>query len=505
MNLASVQARATAGIEAPAVRVEVHLSAGLPGLSIVGLPEAAVREARERVRSALMTTHFEWPARRVTVNLAPADLPKGGGRYDLAIALGILMASGQLKPAVDIAGLEFLGELSLSGALRAVKGVLPAALATQKARHALIVPADNATEATRVTGLDVHAARDLPELVAALAGNAPFEALPPAASAALAIRHADLADVRGQARAKRALEIAAAGAHSLLMSGPPGSGKSMLAERLPGLLPPLSDREAIESAAIASVSADGFDADTWGRRPYRAPHHSASGAALVGGGSNPRPGEISLAHHGVLFLDELPEFDRHVLEVLREPLESGRIVISRAARHAEFPASFQLVAAMNPCPCGYLGDPRGRCRCTPDQIARYRGRISGPILDRIDLHVEVPRPDAKALAPEHGPDGESSASIAERVIDARKRQVQRAGKPNAGLAVADVNRLCRLDMAGKTLLEQASERLGLSARCYHRILKLARTIADLTAADAIAPPHVAEAIGFRTLDRRGVN
>jgi magnesium chelatase family protein len=502
-NLATVRARATAGIAAPEVRVEVHLSSGLPALAIVGLPETAVREARERVRSALMNTQFDWPARRVTVNLAPADLPKGGGRYDLAIALGILIASGQLKPAVDLERLEFLGELSLSGELRPVKGVLPAALAARDSGHALVVAEVNAAEAARVNGLDVYPARSLPELAAALAGNTPFEQAAALPAPINGVRYPDLADVRAQNRAKRALEIAAGGGHSLLMVGPPGSGKSMLAERLPGLLPPLTEAEAIESAAIASVSADGFDAAAWGRRPYRSPHHSASGAALVGGGSHPRPGEISLAHHGVLFLDELPEFDRHVLEVLREPLESGRIVISRAARHAEFPARFQLVAAMNPCPCGYLGDPRGRCRCTPDQISRYRGRISGPILDRIDLHVEVPRPEAETLAPERGPDGEPSAAVATRVAAARALQLERAGKPNAALAVAEVNELCRPDAAGKTLLEQASTRLGLSARGYHRILKLARTIADLAAADAIAPTHVAEAIGFRALDRRG--
>ncbi|MGH8160963.1 MAG: YifB family Mg chelatase-like AAA ATPase [Gammaproteobacteria bacterium] len=502
MNLASVHARAMAGIAAPAVRVEVHLSSGLPALAIVGLPEAAVREARERVRSALMNTRFEWPARRVTVNLAPADLPKGGGRYDLAIALGILAASSQLRPTVELGRLEFLGELSLSGELRPIKGVLPAALAARRAGRALVVPVANAVEATRVEGLEVHAVSDLPGLVAALAGNASFDpaAAPPGPEQAIV--YPDLADVRAQARAKRALEIAAAGGHSLLMVGPPGSGKSMLAERLPGLLPPLSEQEAIESAAIASVSADGFDADAWGRRPYRSPHHSASGAALVGGGSHPRPGEISLAHHGVLFLDELPEFDRHVLEVLREPLESGRIVISRVARHAEFPARFQLVAAMNPCPCGYLGDPHGRCRCTPDQVARYRGRISGPILDRIDLHVEVPRPEAETLAPERGPDGESSAAVAVRVAAARARQLSRNGKSSAALTVAEVNKFCRPDTTGKTLLEQASARLGLSARGYHRILKLARTIADLATSDAIASVHVAEAIGFRALDRR---
>jgi magnesium chelatase family protein len=503
MSLASVKARATVGIAALPVRVEVHLSPGLPGLAIVGLPEAAVREARERVRSALINARFEWPARRVTINLAPADLPKEGGRYDLAMALGVLLASHQLKPKIDLAHLEFLGELSLSGELCAVRGVLPAALAARRAGHALVVPPANVAEATRVAGLDVYVAPDLPSLVALLSGQGKLE--PAVVDGALqtdATDYPDLADVRGQARAKRALELAAAGAHSLLMLGPPGSGKSMLAERLPGLLPPLSEEQAIESAAIASVSTDGFKLKDWGRRPYRTPHHSASGAALVGGGSHPRPGEISLAHHGVLFLDELPEFERRVLEVLREPLESGHIVISRAARQAEFPARFQLIAAMNPCPCGYLGEPDGRCHCSAEQVTRYRSRISGPLLDRIDLHVEVPRPQATALNPELPPDGESSAAVAARAAAARMRMLARAGKTNAELKVAEVNRYCRPDTAGRTLLEQASARLGFSARGYHRILKLARTIADLADTPDIAVEHVAEAIGFRTLDRR---
>jgi len=500
LSLATIHARAVTGVAAPRVRVEVHLSPGLPGLTIVGLPEAAVREARERIRSALINTRFEWPARRVTINLAPADLPKEGGRYDLPMALGVLAASGQLKPAVPMRDFEFLGELSLSGELCPVRGVLPAALAARRERRALVVPDANAAEATRASGLDVYAAGDLPSLVALLGETEPRPA-EPAPPRVEPPGYADLRDVRGQGRAKRALELAAAGGHSLLLLGPPGSGKSMLAERLPGLLPPLSEEEAIESAAVASVSADGFDLADWGRRPYRAPHHSASAAALVGGGSHPRPGEISRAHHGVLFLDELPEFERRVLEVLREPLEKGRIMISRAARQAEFPARFQLVAAMNPCPCGYLGDPDGRCRCTPDQVQRYRNRVSGPILDRIDLHVEVPRPEPAALAPGRKPDGEPSAAVAGRVSTARERQLGRGGCCNAALGVAGVNEHCRPDDAGRELLEQASARLGLSARGYHRILKLARTIADLAGEPAIGSAHVAEAVGFRILDR----
>ncbi|HET6726111.1 MAG TPA: YifB family Mg chelatase-like AAA ATPase, partial [Gammaproteobacteria bacterium] len=435
-----------------------------------------------------------------TVNLAPADLPKEGGRFDLAIALGILAASEQL-PASVLEQYEFLGELSLSGELRPVRGALPAAIQARATGRALVVPAANADEAALATGAKVFAADHLLAVTAHLAGEKPLEphvgdphATPP--------HYPDLADVRGQQHAKRALEIAAAGAHSLLFVGPPGTGKSMLASRLPGILPPMSEDEALEAAAVASISNTGFDAARWGERPFRQPHHTASGVALVGGGSQPRPGEISLAHHGVMFLDELPEFDRRVLEVLREPLESGAITISRAARQAEFPARFQLVAAMNPCPCGYLGEPSGRCNCTAEQVQRYRGRVSGPLLDRIDLHCEVPRPPRAALRPGAAADGEPSVRVAVRVAESRARQLQRAGKANAALDNREVNRHCRLGDEAQQLLDQAMEKLSLSARAYHRVLKVARTIADLAGVADIETTHLAEAIGYRGLDRQ---
>jgi magnesium chelatase family protein len=392
MSLATVFSRAQCGLEAPLVSVEVHLANGLPSLSIVGLPEAAVKESKDRVRAALTNCGFEFPSdRRITVNLAPADLPKEGGRFDLAIALGILAASGQV-PRDTLAGYELLGELSLGGELRPVHGVLPAVLQAREAGRALILPEANGAEAALVRGAACLTAPHLLSVCGAFNGHDGQSLKQPVITAQRqdAAHPPDLAEVRGQAQARRALEVAAAGGHSLLMIGPPGSGKSMLAARLPGILPPLTEAEALEVAAIASISPQGFDpARHWGRRPVRAPHHTASGIALVGGGSLPRPGEITLAHHGVLFLDELPEFSRAVLEVLREPLETGRITISRAARQAEFPARFQLVAAMNPCPCGWLGDPSGRCRCSAEQVQRYRARISGPLLDRIDLHVQV--------------------------------------------------------------------------------------------------------------------
>jgi magnesium chelatase family protein len=496
MSLAIAHSRALDGLMAAPVSVEVHLANGLPSFTIVGLAETEVKEARERVRAALQNSGLGFPHnKRITVNLAPADLPKEGGRFDLPIALGVLAANGQIDVAA-LAQLECAGELSLAGELRPVRGALAMALALRASPgRALCLPEGSAAEAALVEGLEVRAAGHLLDLVAALqpASDAPLpraEARPRRPAAA----GPDLRDIKGQAGPKRALEIAAAGGHSLLMVGPPGTGKSMLAQRLPGLLPPLDDDAALEAAAVLSLAGQ-FDVERWGQRSFRAPHHSASSVALVGGGSPPRPGEISLAQHGVLFLDELPEFPRPALEALREPLESGRILISRAARQAEFPARFQLVAAMNPCPCGHLGNPLRACRCTPDQVSRYQGKLSGPFLDRLDLLIEVPViPPRELQALE---DGEPSQVVAQRVAAALDRARQRQGCSNAQLAAADLARHAPLQAAAQALLERSAERLGWSARSFHRVLRVARTVADLAASETLEVAHVAEAIQLR--------
>ena len=498
MSLAILYSRACVGMDAPLVTVEVHLSNGLPSLSIVGLPETAVKESKDRVRGAILNSQFDFPARRITINLAPADLPKEGGRFDLAIALGILAASRQI-PDSELLDYEFAGELALSGELRAVQGILPMVLQTCRAQRTLVIANDNIDEATLVKDARIIAGKQLLTITAHLMQRKRLDLETTAPILAPGNDMPDLADVRGQYHARRALDIAAAAGHSLLMLGPPGTGKSLLASRLPGILPEMNEAEALEAAALTSISGIPVNIQQWKRRAFRAPHHTASAVSLVGGGSNPRPGEISLAHHGVLFLDELPEFDRKVLEVLREPLESGHIMISRAARHAEFPAQFQLIAAMNPCPCGYLGDPSGRCHCNIDQIERYRRKISGPLLDRIDVHVEVPRVPYAEL---EGPPGEASAIVRKRVTIAQERQRKRCKSLNSRLTNQQIEEHCQLEDADRQLLQQAMERLQLSARAYHRILKVSRTIADLDGTAAVATRHLTEAINYRRLDRQ---
>ena len=501
MSLAVINSRGLDGLSAPEVQVEVHLANGLPSFTLVGLAETEVKESRERVRAALSNSGFAFPHnKRITVNLAPADLPKESGRFDLPIALGVLAAEGLLDPA-RLAQCEFAGELSLAGELRPVRGALALALALQRAGtgRMLVLPQASADEAARARGVRVCGAADLQNVVRALLPGEAAQALPAAQAppAQQVPAASDLRDVRGQAAAKRALEVAAAGQHSLLMVGPPGSGKSMLAQRLAGLLPPMDEDQALASAALAGLTAGGFDASRWRQRPFRAPHHSASAVALVGGGSPPRPGEISLAHGGLLFLDELPEFPRAALEALREPLETRQITIARAARSAQFPAGFQLLAAMNPCPCGWLGARvAGRsCRCTPEQVARYQGRLSGPLLDRIDLQVDVAAVASADMLAQ--PQGEASAVVAARVAAALHRQMARQGRPNAMLEAGQLDAFCPLDSAASGFLQKAAARLGWSGRGMHRAIKIARSIADLAGVEAITAAHLAEAMQYR--------
>ncbi len=499
MDLAKIYSRAVVGMDAPEVQVEVHLGNGIPAFSIVGLPETSVKEAKERVRSALINAGFEFPAKRITVNLAPADLPKGGGRYDLPIAIGILAASGQCQ-SESLELLELAGELALSGALRPIPGVIPMVLAAQQAKRQLLLPAQNGPEAALIDAKNCLPADHLLSVTAYMNGQQQLALSPAPTEVNRPKSVPDLLDVKGQHQAKRALTLAAAGGHHLLLYGPPGTGKTMLASRLPGILPPMTQQEALQSAAVYSISNHGFTPEHWRRRPFRAPHHSSSAVALVGGGSQPSPGEISLAHQGVLFLDELPEFDRKVLDMLRQPLESGSVTISRAARQLDFPAQFQLIAAMNPSPCGNWGNPHVPCRSTPDEIRRYLSKLSGPLLDRFDLSLEVPALPIQQLHTTNN-SGASTEEVRQLVTRTHRKQIERQGCINARLSSQGLQQHASLPSVLLTQLESNSQKFGLSARAHQRILKVARTIADLEQSIHIERQHLNEAMHYRAIDR----